>query len=1405
MPGILNFQRYLDTLQTLTELGNTFPGEQRTYTYDVAGSGTQGWTATISWMTLIVDQYQIDRNNRPDFANSTVLGYYAGGSTAEYSTGTISFPKDMYTGPILPSSLTNTPITVVNISWIKNSTTYDVNLALIQNWTPGVRIGDPYGGIGFEPIYGEPATLTLSGTTTALVGGSLNYVATSDIPIEIGPNNPCYLYLAPNTLLSTVNMVGNTATFAITASAPISTGTNQIYAVFGGVGNYQTAVSNTLTLTVLTAIPLEVVSEQFQPNKAYYEPGDNLAYTITMRADPAYPPSGYPINNDVIIYSRTVFSPFTQQPWFQGSFSNSTATATISILNGQIDYGLSNPNSTFTVTGYTTNTTVLTATIEISNTLTIKTMWDSLVAGNYGGGEYNRTIDVRGTDTRTITIEDFPLTLTVSSARQIYLSPLTITVGTVSTPYSRLISIYGLEQSTTTQTLIYQVNASGQTSISTTTSSLSTGTWTIYASYPGDFGDSLSFANRPSSSNTASYVVTPGNDLDVEIEFIRTVTNDIIRVTGNTSTTLTNAVSFFNGVTSLGTASWVRATTQSIITITDPAFTFYTAPPSIIYKIGTQTNVINQSGTTSFSPNQRALYEQPGYQTSASTNAYTGGLGQVTAIYTSTQFRGDEDTYLSLPVQRERSTDLDNMQSWYNPFGYRYNTSVPRDQILLAPNSTQDYFIFGQGGYSTQLASQNKAYMTAPYTNYQVALNSQAQGNLRNIGTFNPNVYRAWRYYDGTNYNLNTSTAFEDCLDPISTGTWQVQFQRSFTSTDLTYVPLADRNMRMFDMSRVYEDSINNYQWDLYDIYRIDTIGDPRGYNVVGLNAEMYQSRPEVSTSSPRTVQFPSSASFPQTNYAIDLVEFIGTITQAQPTQSLGEYQAGSTGRTKTIWLYRFTPEMPASSERTFKTYLPLAEHFARIPGITYQAGRATRIPISTLGTFRMPSDAPLFANTYCQTSITGGGQPPNLANWGRLQWTSNQVYNSVTNYTADMANWWYRSFITNWNPQQSSSTWYDVYTYRPYVEPRTTTTQITTATTLQTATYVTSAGSLDISQIMRATWPGTVELDPEYGDFNSFDIQTLGQTGISISLQTYAKPSDSSTTQSPSFYSSSTVISNYNSLIARVAVQNPLTGNITIKNTAGTVLKTTTVTSTSSHNFDLTISDLTGVSTGTSTYSVLAEFQDTVNNQTLTSTSVMLTTFKDVSYTIINSQDAWNQRQITGAAGILIVGYNYPQPFGTNYNTNKQWQFTAQTSLRMPTLFRNPAITNATYQYQLPIALEFYIRYYNNGRPILANFIVWNDSNLTTIDPRGSNPFVEFNQSWLSQVSLPTAWQNQINQTPLSGGVYQLLEAKLWIQTTALEQTQIINNQAINSTERLAVNLGWDPNTMFNSRFTLV
>jgi len=1221
MPGILNYKRYLETLQTITELGNTFPSNQTTYTFNIGGSGVDGWTATINWTTLVIDQYTENANQVPDFNQSQVLGYYTGGTTSQYTTGVLSLPSQMYSGPILPASLTNLPITVVTINWLKDGTTYDVNLALIQNWEPGVTIASPTTGIDFEPIEPLTSTLTLSGPSQQFYGLTATFTAESDIPISLGSPNYCYLYRGIDTLVATEIFIDHTATFNINT---LNTGTYTLYAKFGGIGDYGTVVSNTLSFEVISGIPLILSTQTFTPSQAYYLPGQSTEYTIAVIPDPSFPPTGFAVTTtnriDLVTQVGSTLTNF-----YLDRFYNGQSTATITANSSMVDIGITNTLTAYSITSYSTSTNLYTATIFVINTNTLITSWDYQYDAKYLSGSNSTTFSVATSTQRTLNINDFPIIISQSTSRAIVNSPLAITVQTTSSGYSLPIEILAKLASSSTYTTVYSQNHSGLSQFTATIQLAQTGTYSIYASYSGDIGQSIYWANRASTSNSVTHVATPGRDLVPVPIFTITRQGDVYTflVTANTATTLTNAVSFYDGVDFRGSATWVRTfLATSSTNVIQPQLEYYAAMPGVIHRVNTYTGVLTVQAAPGTSINTVSSISYVGEYT----DQFQSATGKTTYSYTRNSQPATQywPNYLTT---FERTTATQSLLTWYNLYGYRYNYTQRNLYISYGEGDFKLAPIFGDD--PSTAVNVNEFYNAVANTRLQ------DRSRISNDGEINPNIWRLWRYYDGTNYNLSTSTAFLDLLDPINQGLWQSDFLQSynFTSGGDVLVDHASERRNFALNSRVYQyDQQTDYGWDMYDVYRMDYIGDNRGYNVIGLNADMTASRPMPSPGNPIRLYFSANGAsflntafnnFDSNTYYIDLVEYIGQLSKTNPIRNSTEYAAGSPSTTSTIWLFRFTPEVRAS-DNLHKTTMPLQERLNYLPSNTYQGnGRVNRIAMTHDGIFRMPDGATRFAGQFVKSEIFWQASQNDNQFYGRKQWITRNINDPAENAYTAFCNAWFSCFgmaLESSRANISSVNKNYLYDYRRlhyqgvvqnlypnlgriFTAETFSTATIYTPTNTQTATFTTTVALIETSTKI-ALWPGTVGLGEFYGEFNGFELridpqdidrfQTIKDVGTSTVIITTSTVSRFGTVtlnyQNPTASGSVTFLNQTNGTVIGTSTVVQGVANLT---TSGYVLSNTTTSQLVSLRADYTSSVSTLTNSSATTITVIG------NNQT--------------------------------------------------------------------------------------------------------------------------------------------------------------------------------------------------------------
>jgi hypothetical protein len=161
MAGVLNFDQYIGGADQI-KIEQVFPKNQKTLIYNFNQNIT-GWTFEVDQQTLVIDQMTFNRNTgQPNFANSTVIGFFpkaelTGSAVVDNATTGrvfVTFPQNMYTGPIIPDARLNVPITIVAITWTDAQTPAQIQThrwALVQCWEPDVTPGDPTAST--NPLY----------------------------------------------------------------------------------------------------------------------------------------------------------------------------------------------------------------------------------------------------------------------------------------------------------------------------------------------------------------------------------------------------------------------------------------------------------------------------------------------------------------------------------------------------------------------------------------------------------------------------------------------------------------------------------------------------------------------------------------------------------------------------------------------------------------------------------------------------------------------------------------------------------------------------------------------------------------------------------------------------------------------------------------------------------------------------------------------------------------------------------------------------------------------------------------------------------------------------------------------------------------------------------------------------
>jgi hypothetical protein len=1010
MAGILDYRNYLNTLQTLTDVGNIFPSDQKTMNFSLPGGGVDGWTAEISWMTLIIDNMTWTADQTPDFTETGIFGYYLGGTASQVSNGVISIPANMYTGPILPTQEYHVPITVVNVRWTKDGDTYAQNLAWIQNWEPGVLLGDPVYGEGFIPIVKEQSALTLSGPGAIVWQSVLTLQATTSIPIDLGPFAIAYFFWDRPTggrvLLGGAFFDNSTKTatlnYSTAGTSLLFPGTYPIYAEFSGVRQFGFQRSNTIQQVVIDQIPLVLENETVTPNKSIFTVGENLEYFVKFKPDPSFPVTGNPVTNLARVFRRDITTPGLPNPpsgpdvlLGTANFVDGAISVTQPITANLVDTSAFFTNAdNITVTTSTLVNNVYSYTATIGNSYRFFTSYDADLAGPYRAGSYaGRQFAVNATVSRSITGQAFPMTLTWAASNLGLLDYSTwptlaeinnflaylqagnfqpstgqinyIGIGfyiinyevvafkesrvfvsypgpswtaiseyeakrtqfqntqsgtflgqtatfTISTPRTFRAPITLIASNATTSTLLGQIAPGPGGDKVINSNVLTTGTWTVTASFPGDLGLGITpdYQNLASTSNSVTLFVRQGNDLPVTLEFDRSNTNDIITAVTPITSQLVRDVSFFNGVSFINTASWARAlTTSTIISTTTFA-----------------------AITDTFVISSQVLGAAPG-----------PGVGSLT------------------------------------------------------------------GGWVSEQATTSDALFP----------------NFKSL-----NKYTLFRY-KGT--ETSTSSYLANPLDPIN-------------------------------VEPINATTINSYP------------GDSRGYNVIALSTKI--------DTLPRTLNYGVNGR------SIELVEYIG---------------AGTPFR----HLYRFTPEIPQTSQK-WNVFFPTnviipsllgtgnvrdryrAEEYQNLVWMNTDSGYGSQsrlvngqwtwvlLTTQTVPASLLTSDGRLQAWLYYATYL----------DYGRKVWVSLNTSDPIENEIAARANEWF-SVATNprWIVQA------DI--------PAKTVTTLTTVTDFlnyQVASLFLDKDTVVNPSVLRAEWPGTLDLDVQFGRWNPFDIG-VGLPASSVKL----------------------------------------------------------------------------------------------------------------------------------------------------------------------------------------------------------------------------------------------------------------------------------------------------------------
>ena len=164
MAGVLDFAQFIGGPDQI-QVEQIFPSNQRTVIYNFQTDIT-GWTFSADYQTLVVDTVQFNRTTgKPNFSKSQVIGSFAkvditgelAPAKIDQVNGTVkvTFPANMYTGPILPDARQNVPITVFSLTWTDTSAppqTTSHRWCFVQCYEPDVVAGDPTLAAGYTAI-----------------------------------------------------------------------------------------------------------------------------------------------------------------------------------------------------------------------------------------------------------------------------------------------------------------------------------------------------------------------------------------------------------------------------------------------------------------------------------------------------------------------------------------------------------------------------------------------------------------------------------------------------------------------------------------------------------------------------------------------------------------------------------------------------------------------------------------------------------------------------------------------------------------------------------------------------------------------------------------------------------------------------------------------------------------------------------------------------------------------------------------------------------------------------------------------------------------------------------------------------------------------------------------------------
>jgi hypothetical protein len=1079
--GVLDYQRYLNTLQTLNDLGQTFPSNQQTYNFSVAGGTTASWTCTISWETLILDTVSYSSQATgyiPNVDSSQVIGYYEGSTSTQYSTGVISLPANMYTGPILPGGDYHVPLTVVHLQWFDGTTTYAQQIGFIQNWEPGVEIADPTLDFNYFPVYSIPSTLTLTGDTGIVYGDNLTLTATTDMTIDLGVNATRVRFYRESTgtniVLGTAYFTGTVATLVVPTNPNLPIGNYNIYAVSQPRGIYRSATSNTLNVRVEAGVPLIVTTSTFTPSQAYYYPGHTVNYRLGVIADPAFTATGVAIANPIDIKLVNAFTPFTETNILSANFQNGQTTTNFTVQSSMIDVSRTYPQTQYSITTSTQNSTQYTATLFVSNTETVTSSWGYQTLGRYRAGSTSTTINVATSTSVTVTGQSFPLTITQSSTSTYFDESFSITVNTNTATYYTNISL--IANNGSTSTTLYSGNNSGAGIFTVSNIIISTtGTWTITASYPGDLGISLVNANLPSTSNSLSHRVRLGNDLlpTPIVTTTSTVSGDTIKITANTSTTLTNTLTFKYDNDILGTGQWER---YNIVTATTTTTVLWA---------GLTATMATLSG--GFERNWDGVYGTP--------------------------------QMLIEPANGWSSESGPYWDSWYGGgAGYQSGrTSIPYSNTTAVKINSHRLFKYYDG------SNYNLSAVTG--TNYSEIADPITFGTTWNTdykGTLSVNGNELFDYASIYSSILDFNGAYYKATDQVKVNIYDV-YKTDLVGDTRGYNVVGLDAATYTGPTNVSEENPRRlyFRVNKYKSYVTGISYFPAKLRYI----ELVEYIGEVEWTVPYINQAQENGTQPRTKIKVKLFRFTPTIPQTRR-----EFRTNF-GNTGTLEAALPDPILTnkINTGTTFETNgLRIAEYSTTLNGGTFPQyqltgeaiGWSTNTNVLKYSKFRGAGTR--FAGSFQEWEDAG----IRWSNYGVKVWQSTNPGNAEADDLADFYNEWYMTFSTGAAVYQNNNPHYWSGSSRRFApnptwvsfDPitSTSTSYTYTPTDIQFSILELPADTLPDETGVHVTWTGTLSLPIIYGRYNPFDIYSQPMyivnpaEAYNVSIGSYISPNTS-------------------------------------------------------------------------------------------------------------------------------------------------------------------------------------------------------------------------------------------------------------------------------------------------------